>query len=522
MPTWRDVEAAKAAQIAQEERLYSLPPGYIRGCELSVTENNTLQIGVGIVEVAGTTIKLMAPRDPFPSEWEAHRISGYTYYVYIDKNSNIHIDILEPVFRVDFMADYHSVYSWRYLGRLYISNEGILGLLLIQGTNRRHSVVVVGSSGYSEDVDFKCNGEADQEQINAAIDYLKNTYGGGEVLLTEGTFVINGPILLTSFITLEGVGARTVISRTGTNFGIYMSGGDGSEIVQARIRKLKITQTDNAGYALVRMEYADQCVVADCYFDDPFYQSLYADHCDDFLISNNFFIKQTQRPIQVWYSSGIISGNNIYGGSAKSSATEYIISLYDNAYLSIINNVLHDFSIDMAGGSIGIQVNHSAGYNINIQGNHFYNISNSTGNFYCIYTLGGENISITNNRINDLNCLAANTWCIGIAILESDRCLLHENQISNLISTTAANGVGIDIWKVSDARKSNTVSLNLITYCSGRGIFLEADIEDTVVVGNVCFDNGADSGINNANEDNFDDDGTDTYAIGNSWQGPGA
>lgn len=57
--------------------------------------------------------------------------------------------------------------------------------------------------------DYRCNGTSDQDTINEAIDALPDT--GGKVHLLEGTFVVDGAILVPSNVALQGSGNSTVL-----------------------------------------------------------------------------------------------------------------------------------------------------------------------------------------------------------------------------------------------------------------------------------------------------------------------
>jgi parallel beta-helix repeat protein len=58
--------------------------------------------------------------------------------------------------------------------------------------------------------DAVCDGTADQTEINAALDAVAAA-GGGSVVLSEGTFVINGAITPLSYTNLIGQGRGTII-----------------------------------------------------------------------------------------------------------------------------------------------------------------------------------------------------------------------------------------------------------------------------------------------------------------------
>jgi hypothetical protein len=75
----------------------------------------------------------------------------------------------------------------------------------------RSNIVTVASVDYDGTYDYKCDGTDDDEQIQAAIDYVSATFGGGTILLTHGEYNIADTIILATNITLQGEGLATEI-----------------------------------------------------------------------------------------------------------------------------------------------------------------------------------------------------------------------------------------------------------------------------------------------------------------------
>jgi len=80
----------------------------------------------------------------------------------------------------------------------------------------RSNIVTVASSSYDGTYDYRCDGIDDDVQIQAAIDYVSNTFGGGWVQLTHGTYNLSS-ITLKDNITLTGVGDSTIIKADTSN-----------------------------------------------------------------------------------------------------------------------------------------------------------------------------------------------------------------------------------------------------------------------------------------------------------------
>jgi len=108
----------------------------------------------------------------------------------------------------------------------------------------RSNVITVGAIDYSGTCDYRCDGVADNVEIQEAMDYISGSFGGGEIDLTAGNFVIAATLNIPASIKLIGAGANTVLKpydasvTTVINFGTsanseisyFTIDGDGSNI----------------------------------------------------------------------------------------------------------------------------------------------------------------------------------------------------------------------------------------------------------------------------------------------------
>lgn len=524
MPSWRDVDAAKAAGSEAPEaiaRAPGLPPGYISGCSLSVTATNTIQIGVGIVEVVSASVRITAARSPDSDNWEVLRLNGDTYYVYIDKGANLHIDTLDPDFRIDLMGEYHRTHAWRYLGQFYIGSEGVLGLALNRGERKPGAHVLVAASDYSGDAGYHCFGSNDQIEINAAASYMA-AIGGGVVELTEETFSTTGSVSLPGNIVLMGQGAKTIIEKNCNDYAIKAVGSSGSELNHIYIRDIKFTRAsaDTNNKALAYFTYVDNLKITTCVFDSSYYESLYLDHCDNFFVGDNVFLNISYKGIYSYSSTGNIRGNDFSGLLSGYTGTSSVIEVIIASKVNITGNIIHDISVNSDPfTAIMVQTAGISATGI-IAENQISDIANSGGDIFGIAALSAHKIIITNNKGVNVETTNGGSWSIGILLTDADYVLVCENHVDNCTADTAAQGVGMYLNSVSGNTDNCNVNGNHIVDCSGIGIYIDTDSARNLIAGNYCYNNGSDSGIANANEHNFDDDGTDTHQSGNSWQQP--
>lgn len=71
--------------------------------------------------------------------------------------------------------------------------------------------LIVAASGYGGyDSHYQCKGANDNVEIQAAIDYVYNTFGGGTVQKTAGTYIYNAAITMRPGVRVVGVGPGTI------------------------------------------------------------------------------------------------------------------------------------------------------------------------------------------------------------------------------------------------------------------------------------------------------------------------
>lgn len=102
------------------------------------------------------------------------------------------------------------------------------------GDGKRYARFVVGTStnGWTAaDCDYLCDGVDDQVEINQAIDSLPDT--GGEVLLLDGTYNVNGYVGLLSGSTLRGTNRESTVLKRASTVG-YAHGEADSILVASR------------------------------------------------------------------------------------------------------------------------------------------------------------------------------------------------------------------------------------------------------------------------------------------------
>ncbi|MGV0982614.1 MAG: hypothetical protein ACOYB0_09655 [Polynucleobacter sp.] len=80
--------------------------------------------------------------------------------------------------------------------------------------NNQSNTIIVGAADFDGTCTYRCDGTADEVEINAAIAAINETYGGGEVILSPGTFNIAESIIIASTqnIIFSGSGSGTVIT----------------------------------------------------------------------------------------------------------------------------------------------------------------------------------------------------------------------------------------------------------------------------------------------------------------------
>lgn len=200
-------------------------------------------------------------------------------------------------------------------------------------------------------------------------------------------------------------------------------------------------------------------------------------------------------------SNGLIaSGIGMYYTDSSIIKENYLInmtvgiSIYGScSYVQILGNEIDGRLTYISGSPVGIKVSDS---NFNVIGDNSIHDILVTANvapysYYGIYTTGvSSNNIIRNNAIYNLNAT---------------------------ISTTPGIGVNLN----SGGGAYNSIIGNQIRSCkapSSAGYGIQVAENYANITSNYCFDNGTDTGISNANANNFIISGTSPQVKSNSWQ----
>ncbi len=205
-----------------------------------------------------------------PGEWVVVQIGASGEKEYIDSTCEIYNVTVEAG-----AGDLGStVVTLREVEQNWVKDSNAVARYLATGDPKWLSnnlgQVVVASRDYLGVADYYCDGTEDQEEIQAAVDYITKAFGAGVVQLTEGQYNTTAAITLNhNDVVLVGRGSNTVIEKTGNFNGISSSGSSGSEINRIRINNLKIkaNATDETGSHLIYLNYSDSAIIENVWMD---------------------------------------------------------------------------------------------------------------------------------------------------------------------------------------------------------------------------------------------------------------
>lgn len=166
-----------------------LPPGYIEGYQLSIVDNAP-QLSPGIVNVAGSIIERNNSIRISVNEWEALKISGFHYYLYMKREGDITVNPLAPTYNTAYRAKYHPTQPWRYLGLFFVSSAGRI-IYKLGWSYEQTRELIVAPEGYPLYADYLCDGTNDEVQFQDASDYLDQAFGGGSIIAKQAKGLTN-------------------------------------------------------------------------------------------------------------------------------------------------------------------------------------------------------------------------------------------------------------------------------------------------------------------------------------------
>lgn len=333
------------------------------------------------------------------------------------------------------------------------------------GRREMGRIVTVGASDFGGFSDFYCDGVNDQEEINTAIAYL-NVVGGGQLLFTRGGFNLTSGVLLCGNLEMGGEVNTTFLS-TGT-FDVMTIAGSASVLAEnVNVHDISIEMADGA---------------------DDLTNAFYSSYCAGIITQRLKVNKLQGCGIVYSNSSGVIAECQLEGVASSNLNVIgiQVHSMADGKSVSIVNNKITGLH-SASDNAIGIIV---LGDSNLILGNQIKNVTTDGTSAYAavgIYVTGqyGYPTNLNNITDNDIaSCTSSQDESNGVGLWVAD---------------TASGGTAVDNMVLNNACHNNN-----------RGILIGTATLRTKVAGNVCFNNGSDTGIDNANGHNFLDQGTDT------------
>jgi hypothetical protein len=346
------------------------------------------------------------------------------------------------------------------------------------------------TAGEKAQADYVCTGTGDQTVINAAIS------AGYSVVLSNGTFTINGPITkAVDNVTLEGQGKGTQIYlANASSCNMVAVGGDGWTISNIYFNFNALNQDVAVeDVACVYVAGKENTRIENNFFYDcwnaVFLQSATGvSKCSSVDIVNNDIDTFRRSGIRVGNGTEYvrIDGNHIHDG-VFNTHFGYLygiltdrIAMTDTTYarpewLEITNNQVHDSFYE------GIDV-HGASH-VLISGNHVYNIATAPGGegegiylatqFQTGY--GGDRTcsdwTVENNQIENVGGIAI---FVSVPTAAASNSILSDVNISGNIITTC--WYGIKVYNIEATAEVNTVTIseNTVNSFSAHGIMLDA------------------------------------------------
>lgn len=270
------------------------------------------------------------------------------------------------------------------------------------GSAKKYVTLVVGTStsGHTTtDVDYLCDGTADDVEINAAIQALPE--GGGKILIREGAYDISAQIEIDKdSVSIEGMGASTCLIRTFRAGNLVPSGVLKIKSSYVVVNSMKIMGefTSSAiikgdtSYGIWITNEATSIRVIDIELNNHTSTAIHisGDNC---AVENCKITKSGDRGIHISQGPGLIANNYVRQCTEGICISTYYVSAYGNI---LMNNSEGD-----------IAVASDANYNV-ISGNHCRSSKN--------ITLEGLQLLVTNNlcygQTATIRAMSNSSYCL--------------------------------------------------------------------------------------------------------------
>lgn len=344
--------------------------------------------------------------------------------------------------------------------------DGTTGDAVFKGTVRAGSFISGKGNGSTVGPVAGVNG-ADFDDVQEAIDYI-NASGGGVVLIKVGTYVLTSDITLYSNVILEGEDMdMTILDFNGGAFQLKGIGTSGTHKRNIEVRDLQIKNSTFYDYGVFQLDYADDCAVTRCKFDnihleaDPAGGCIYADHTNRLEVTENQFLNSD-------------AGVRVANSNQSHVEFNYFYNILGTAYSIYVSNetIFRHNTENTCGNVNGDAVNYITGACANaVFDSNFFLLCRTSG----IWNEGSTSISITNN----VWTVTGAPWD-ALSLHSVNRCIITGNRII---------GFSSDGIYLADS-DFNVITGNVITGCGGYGVFIDGATNDkNVVVGNALISN---------------------------------
>jgi hypothetical protein len=132
------------------------------------------------------------------------------------------------------------------------------------------NVVTIGDQYCTQPVTFLCGAASCNTQIQSAIDWLSQTYGGGKVRITEGTYSLSAAIEMKSNVYLE-LDCGSTLEKNCNDYAIKAVGSTASHVQYCMISgggKITRNASDSNAQPLVYFDYVDDSSIRGVTADD--------------------------------------------------------------------------------------------------------------------------------------------------------------------------------------------------------------------------------------------------------------
>lgn len=445
--SYEDIRKAKlkAELETTTQEVQQMPPGYQAGGRVGFKNSNFI-VDPFVMNVRGRLVKLPTQQQVSGQEWTVTRRNGYYYYLYVSQDRSFSVRPSKPVFDETLFAHKHPTSGDRLLGVGFVDSQGEMVYASSHLAIDTHEVTVVASDYVGEDYDYRCDGVADEVEINLAIRYMaaskgkdgsgNDLPGGGIVRLSPGTFNLSSEISMLGSITLEGSGYGTRIVPNSTagaqSYGIHVPGTLASPIGGCVIRDLRVQRSERNVYSAADLGAAPH--------------DIFAEYANDMIIENNWIIDSPYWGIHARFSKDILVSGNIVR----------------DAYGTVEEGGAEDEGVSVALGA------------------------GSTDTL-----LSGR---VVNNEI--YNTAEVGASLTGIAVMAPGKALVANNVVRNLLGKTRGSGFKSSVRGISANGAVSTISGNLIFDLRNsdedtdgcRAIELSGDAANCHVVGNTIRD----------------------------------